>query len=147
MRRKLSKRAAQPSDVEEVLRRLKESSFLNDERFAESFANWRRETEGHGKARVLRDLMARRVSTEIATQASNAAFSGTDESAMIEQYLQRKFRAENLGELLKEEKRLASTFRRLRTAGFSAGGSIRVLKRYAAEAERLEGMDDQEHSA
>jgi regulatory protein len=75
------------------------------------------------------------------------AFSGTDETALIEEYLRRKFRAANLGELLSEEKRLASTFRRLRTAGFSAGGSIRVLKRYAAEAERLEDMDDQEHSA
>jgi regulatory protein len=147
MRRKLSKRAARPDDVEEVLRRLKESSFLNDQKFAESFATWRRDTEGHGKGRVLRDLMARRVSTEIATQATNMAFSGTDETALIEEYLRRKFRAANLGELLTEEKRLASTFRRLRTAGFSAGGSIRVLKRYAAEAERLEDMEDQEHSA
>ena len=92
-------------------------------------------------------LLARRVSTEIANQATNVAFSGTDETALIEEYLRRKFRAANLGELLREEKRLASTFRRLRTAGFSAGGSIRVLKRYAAEAERLEDMDDQEHSA
>ena len=144
MRRKLMKRAAHASDVEEVLHRLKESSFLNDQKFAESFAAWRRDTEGHGKSRVLRDLLARRVSGEIASQASAAAFSGTDETALIEQYLQRKFRAQNLGELLKEEKHLASMFRRLRTAGFSAGGSIRVLKRYAAAAERLEDMDENE---
>jgi regulatory protein len=145
MRRKLSQRAAKPEDVEEVLRRLRESNFLNDQNFAESFATWRRDTEGHGKSRVLHDLMARRVSTELATQATNVAFSGTDETALIEQYLRRKFHSENLGQLLREQKRLASTFRRLRTAGFSAGSSIRVLKRYAAEAERLEDMDDQEH--
>jgi regulatory protein len=66
---------------------------------------------------------------------------------MIEQYLQRKYRGHNLAELLCDEKRLASAFRRLRTAGFSAGGSIKVLKRYAAEAERLEDMDDPERSA
>jgi regulatory protein len=147
MRRKLSRRAAHLDDVEEVLRRLKESSFLNDQKFAESFASRRRDSEGHGKGRVLRDLRARRVSMDVATQATNQAFSEIEETVLIEQYLQRKFRAENLGELLRKEKRLASVFRRLRTAGFSAGGSITVLKRYAAEAEQLEDMDDQENSA
>jgi hypothetical protein len=34
-------------------------------------------------------------------------------------------------------------FRKLHGAGFSTGNSIRVLKRYAAEAERLEEMEDE----
>lgn len=72
------------------------------------------------------------------------AYSGADETALIEQFLQRKFRGKNLGALLQEDKHLASAFRRLRTAGFSAGGSIKVLKRYAAEAERLEEMGEEE---
>ena len=37
---------------------------------------------------------------------------------------------------------LASVYRKLRGAGFSSGNSIRVLKRYRAEAERLEEMED-----
>jgi len=41
---------------------------------------------------------------------------------------------------------LASAFRKLRGAGFSAGNSIRVLKRYAADAERLEEMDEEEQA-
>ena len=60
---------------------------------------------------------------------------------MIEKFLERKFRGKNLGVLLAEQKYLASAFRRLRGAGFSTGNSIRVLKRYAADAERLEDMD------
>jgi regulatory protein len=144
LRQKLTRRAAERSDVDEVIRRLKENGYLNDQRFAESFANWRRDNEGFGKTRVVRDLMARRVAPELAKKATETAYTGTDETALIEQFLQRKFRGKNLGALLQEEKHLASAFRRLRTAGFSAGGSIKVLKRYAAEAERLEDIDEDE---
>jgi regulatory protein len=144
LRQKLTRRAAERSDVDDVIRRLKENGYLNDQRFAESFANWRRDNEGFGKTRVVRDLMARRVAPELAKKAAESAYTGTDETALIEQFLQRKFRGKNLGVLLQEDKHLASAFRRLRTAGFSAGGSIKVLKRYAAEAERLEEIDEEE---
>lgn len=142
LRQKLTRRAAERGDVDEVIRRLKENGYLNDQRFAESFANWRRDNEGYGKTRVVRDLMARRVAPELAKKATETAYSGADETAMIEQFLQRKFRGKSLSALLKEEKHLASAFRRLRTAGFSAGGSIKVLKRYAGEAERLDEIDE-----
>jgi len=143
LRQKLSRRAAQRGDVDEVIRRLKENGYLNDQRFAESFANWRRENQGFGKTRVVRDLMARRVAPELAKKVTDTAYAGADETALIEQFLQRKFRTQNLGALLQDDKHLASAFRRLRTAGFSAGGSIKVLKRYAAEAGRLEDIDEE----
>jgi hypothetical protein len=50
----------------------------------------------------------------------------------------------DLGELLQEDKKLQSVFRRLRYAGFSAGASVRVLKRYAAQADRLEDEPETE---
>ena len=144
LRQKLTRRAAQRGDVDEVIRRLKENGYLNDQRFAESFANWRRDNDGVGKTKVVRDLMARRVAPELAKKTADAAYSSTDETTLIEQFLARKFRGRDLGALLQEEKHLASAFRRLRTAGFSAGGSIRVLKRYASEAGRLEEIDEEE---
>ena len=146
LREKLKRRAARREDVDEVVRRLKDSGFLNDKRFAESFAAWRRENERFGKARVMRDLMARRVAPALAKQTADAAYRNTDEIAMIEKFLERKFRGKNLGALLSEEKHLASAYRKLRGAGFSTGNSIRVLKRYAAEAERLEEMESDEAS-
>ncbi len=115
---------------------------VNDRRFAGSFAEWRRESQGLGQTRVLRDLMARRVAPAVAKQAVDAAFEGVDETAMIEAFLKRKYRGKDLGALLQEQKELASAFRKLRGAGFSTGNSIRVLKRYAAEAERLEEMEE-----
>src|SRR5579885_1895012 len=138
LREKLKRRAGRPQAVDEVLRRLKDLGYLNDKRFAESFAAWRRENEGFGKTRVLRDLMARRVAPAVAKQAAETAYSHVDEIGLIEKFLKRKYRGKDLGALLKEEKHLASAYRKLRTAGFSMGNSIRVLKRYAAEAEQLE---------
>jgi regulatory protein len=139
---KLKKRAAQAEDVDEVLARLKEMGYLNDERFAEKFVDWHKDQEGLGKARVMRDLMARRVAPAVAKKAAESAYEKADEIAMIEKFLERKYRGKDLGTLLKEEKHLASAFRKLRLAGFSAGNAIRVLKRHAAEAEKLEEMEE-----
>ncbi len=142
MREKLSRRAARPEDVEEALTRLKQAGYLNDKRLADSLANWRRENERVGKARVERDLMARRVAPAVARQATDAAYREVDEIALIQSFLERKYRGKDLASLLSDEKRLAAAYRKLRTAGFSGGNSIRVLKRYAAEAVRLEERDD-----
>jgi regulatory protein len=144
LRTRLARRAARQEDVDKVMARLKQAGVLNDRRFADSFVNWRRENQGFGQARVMRDLMARRVAPAVAQQAVTASFQEADEVALIERYLERKYRGKNLGTLLAEEKHLASAFRRLRGAGFSAGNSIRVLKRYAAQAEKLEEMDEPE---
>jgi regulatory protein len=142
LRNRLKQRAARQEDVAEAIFRLKEAGFLNDKKFADSFANWRRENQGLGKARVMRDLMARRVAPALAKQAVDAVYSKSDEIAMIESFLERKYRGKELGRLLAEEKNLASAYRKLRAAGFSSGNSIRVLKRYAAEAERLEDVEE-----
>jgi len=144
LRDRLKRRAARQEDAAEVVARLKEAGFLNDRKLADSFANWRRENQGLGKARVMHDLMTRRIAPAVAKQAVETAYSGVDEVALIESFLARKYRGKNLGALLGEQKHLASAFRRLRGAGFSAGNSIRVLKRYAAEAEKLEEMNETE---
>jgi regulatory protein len=144
LRTKLTRKASSPEDVSDVLARLKDSGLINDQQFAGAFANWRKENQGLGKTRVLRDLMARRVAPAVARKAVDTVFEGSDETAMIEDFLARRYRGKDLGSLLQEEKHLAAAFRKLRLAGFSAGNSIRVLKRYAAEADRLEEMDEAE---
>ena len=144
LREKLKRRAAKREDVDEVLRRLKDAGYLNDKRFAESFAAWKRESDGLGKTRVLRDLMARRVAPSLAKQTADAAYRQVDEIAMIEKFLERKYRGKDLTALLTQEKNLASAYRKLRTAGFSTGNSIRVLKRYAAKADQLEDIEQPE---
>jgi regulatory protein len=142
LRQKLGRRAEHLEDIDGVLAKLREAGYLNDRRYAEGYASARLENEGHGRTRVLRDLRQRRVAPKLAEQAVERAFAETDESGLIDAYLRRKFRGKNLPVWLSEEKNLASAFRRLRYAGFSSGNSIRALKRYAARADDLEGIED-----
>jgi regulatory protein len=144
LKTRLKKRAALAADVDEVLDRLKRAGVVNDNRLASSYAEWRRDNQGTGKHQVMRDLMNRKVAPAVARQAVDAAYEGIDETAMIQAFLERKYRGKDLGALLQDQKHLASAFRRLRGAGFSTGNSIRVLKKYAAEAEQLEEMEDSE---
>ena len=149
LRTRLRKKAARKEDVDEILAYLKEAGYIDDRRFAGAFADWRRDSQGMGKARVVRDLMTRRVAPAIAQAAAEAAYEGTDEVALIETWIARKYRGKNLREFLAEQKNLASAFRRLRTAGFSSGNSIKVLKRYANAAEDIDesALDEPETDA
>lgn len=144
LRKRLERRAARAEDVDAVLAYLKASGYANDGRFAAAFAGWRLENQGVGKARVLRELAARRVAPEVAKSAVEAAYRDTDESALIEAFLARKYRGKALGALLQDPKQLAGAYRRLRAAGFSGAAAVGVLKRYAAEAARLEEMAGEE---
>jgi len=142
LRDKLLRRASRREDVDAVMQKLKDAGYLNDRSFAEGYAAARLENEGHGRARVLRDLRQHRVAPKLAEQAVERTFAGTDELELIDQFLKRKFRGKNLPAWLAEEKNLAGAYRRLCYAGFSSSNSIRVLKRYASRAEELENLGE-----
>ena len=141
MRTSLLARALEPSDVESVLGRLKDYGYLNDARYAESFASARLENEGLGQSRVLRDLFRHRVAPELARQTISKVYEGQDETLLIEQYIRRKYRSVEPGKLFQTEKELAAAFRRLRGAGFNPGACLRVLKRFAANPELVDEFE------
>ncbi len=138
LRHRLGLRAANAADVEPVLARCKEYGYLNDQKFAESYAAARLENQSHGRGRVLRDLRQRRIAPALADKTVGAVYEGVDEVQLIEKYLERKFRGKDLAAWFGDEKHVASAYRRLRTAGFSSGNAIRVLKRFSQRADELE---------
>jgi len=142
LREKLRRRAQSPEDVDAVLAKLKEAGYLDDRRFAEAYAAARLQDQGLGKMRVLRDLRQRRVAPKLAEQVTEQTYQQTNEADLIEEFLRRKYRGKQLGEFFSVEKNLAAAFRRLRYAGFSAGQSIRVLKRFAAQPEVLDALEE-----
>ncbi len=144
LREKLRRRAQNNEDVDAVLGKLKEAGYLNDRNFAENYASARLQNQGLGKMRVLRDLRQRRVAPKLAEQVTEQTYQKTNEADLIEEFLRRKYRGKELGEFLSEEKNLAGAFRRLRYAGFSAGQSIRVLKRFASQPEVLDALEGEE---
>ncbi len=141
LRQKLSQRAEHAGDVDATLARLKEYRYLDDRRFAESFAAARLENQGLGKRRVVRDLRQRRVAPAVAEASAGKAYQDVDETALIEEYIRRKYRAAARDKLFQDEKDLASAYRRLLRAGFNIGNIIRTLKRFAANPELLDGFD------
>lgn len=142
LREKMRQRAEEPASIDPVIARLKEAGYLDDRKFAENYAAARLENQGFGKMRVLRDLRQRRVAPKLAEQVAENTFKSTNETELVEAFLKRKYRGKELGAFLKEKKNLAAAYRRLRYAGFSSGASIRVLKRYANQAEELEGLEE-----
>ncbi len=147
LRDKLRRRAAQSAQVETVLRRLKQAGYLNEPRFAVAFAAARRDSQGLGQSRVLRDLRRKRVAPAVAEKAVREVYREIDEVALIEGYLERKFRRTPLAEYLGDQRRLASVYRKLRLAGFSSGNSIRVLRRYSEQAQELAETEEDEQSS
>jgi regulatory protein len=135
VRQKLSKKADSNATLQAVMTKLREYGLTDDHKFSEAFASARLQNSGFGRFRVLQDLRAKRVASAVAEGAVNKAFAGTDEQQLIEQFLSRKYRAVDLSQFLQEEKNLASAYRRLRTAGFSSGGSLAALRRYSRRVE------------
>jgi regulatory protein len=142
IRAKLRARAERAEDVDTTLAKLKEYGMLDDKRFAETFAASRLENQGFGQARALRDLRQRRVAPELAEKAVAQVYAESDEIALIEDYVRRKYRSAARETLFQEDKALASAFRRLRLAGFSSGKIVLVLKRFAKNPDLLDGWTD-----
>jgi regulatory protein len=153
LRTRLVRRAMVKEDVEVVLAYFKELGYLNDQKFAGLFADWRRDNQGLGQARVFRDLMSRKVAPSVAKEAVAEAYKEVDEIALIEGFLRRKYRGKDLSVVLAEPKNMSSAFRKLRLAGFGSSNSIKVLKQFAAGeraeeiAEGLESLEDEEERA
>jgi regulatory protein len=136
MRTKLERRAIRKTDVEGVMRRLKEVDFLNDARLAEHVAEWRLETQRLGRRRVERDLRARKIAPKLVETAVASAFEGVDETSLIREHIAKRLRRKGKPE---DRKAMASLFRHLMVAGFSPSLIFPELRRISkSDADALE---------
>jgi regulatory protein len=99
--RKLRQRGHNPSAVAEVVGRLEEQGLLDDRQFAEHFARVR-SAKGHGRGRLLTDLLARGVDRRVAEGAIDRVLDaeGVDDLAMARALAEKRVR--QLGELPRE---------------------------------------------
>ena len=138
LRAKLRTRAAVGSDIDAALARLTEIGYLDDKRFAESFAANRAESDGFGRMRVLSDLRGRRVAAKLAESAVAQVFEDRSETEQIDAFIERRMPSLRQGARIEDERELARAWRRLRRAGFSSGAALAALKRAAAMPENIE---------
>jgi regulatory protein len=141
LRARLRARAERSGDVEDVLARVKQYGYLDDRRFAETYARLRRENQGFGKYRVLRDLKSRRIAPALAEKAVSEAYREADEPRLIEQYLKRKLRHTGARPKLDDPRKLASLYRMLLRAGFSSGKILESLRKLSAQSEWVDGLE------
>jgi regulatory protein len=99
-------RNATTDDVEEVLARLKEYGYLDDERFALSYASSRVRQRPVGRARLKRDLALKKVDKEIADEALDLVFAENSESDLIDLAIEKRTRLRGRPKNRDEAKRL-----------------------------------------
>jgi regulatory protein len=130
MKTKLERRSDNKLLVQLVMARLKENGMIDDARYAKQFARQRTESRKQGKFRVARDLRARGIPDRHIDSALEEVAQNTDEAGMVRQRIARKLRSSR-GEL--DERKMASIYRSLLRAGFSADVIRRELRSLTRE--------------
>jgi regulatory protein len=130
MKKALIRRTADEDLIQKVIARLKQNGYIDDARYAKQFARQRTEGRKQGKFRVARDLRARGVPDRHIEAALEEAAQNTDEAAVVRQRIERKLRSYR-GEI--DDRKLASIYRSLLRAGFSADVVRRELKSLTRE--------------
>jgi regulatory protein len=140
--RRLMRKRVEPGEhgdsvIDAVVIRLHEYGYLDDARFAETYARLRQENEKLGVRRVRQDLQQKGVDKELITETLEARYGQTNEEALARQHLERKRirKPEN-------EKETARVMRRLVTAGFSTGVIYKILRQWDVPEESLAALDN-----
>jgi regulatory protein len=135
MKQKLERRSDNKLLVQVVMARLRENGQIDDARYAKQFARQRSESRKQGKYRITRDLRARGVPDRHIEPAVEASSAETDEATMVRQRIARKLkflRGPRTGEKI-DDKKIASLYRSLLRAGFSADIIRRELRSLTKE--------------
>ncbi len=90
--RLLQSRYANKTVVEEVITRLREYGYLDDQRFAFSFASNKVKQKPTGRRRLERDLMMKKVDRSVAGEALDLVFTETPEDELIDRAIEKRIR-------------------------------------------------------
>jgi regulatory protein len=123
--RLLDKSWAVPAIVEQVIVRLQELQYLNDETFAERFAASRLEGKPMGATRLRFDLQRKRLSAGIVDQALREAYAAQPEESLLEKVIEQWMRRKGSPTTPEARRRLLGFLMR---RGFSMALSLRMLE-------------------
>jgi regulatory protein len=128
LREKLStNRGATKSIVDEVIARLSEYGYLDDEKFAQSYASLRLRERPIGRRRLERDLWLKKVDKKTAETALDEVFDATPESDLIDRAIAKRVRLRGKPKTREDAKKL---FDHLLRQGFEfelVGEKVRAL--------------------
>ena len=104
--RLLAGRGATPEIVETVIERLREYGYLNDERFAQSYASLRLQQRPLGRQRLQRDLRLKKIDAATVEQALDELFAATPETDLIDRAIAKRIRLRGKPKTREEAKKL-----------------------------------------
>ena len=146
MKKLLARRTRNDLLVQVVMARLRENGQLDDARYAKQFVRQRTEIRRQGAFRIARDLRARgvpdrHIDAALRSAAADNAGTPADEESLIRHRLERKLKLLG-GEV--DDKKIASLYRSLLRAGFSAGAVRRQLKSLSSADPDVPASDPEE---
>jgi regulatory protein len=92
--------------VETVIKRLEEYGYLNDERFAFSYASLKVKQRPLGRRRLQRDLKLKKVSSSVAEEALELVYAETSEEQLIDAAIEKRIRLRGRPKTRVEAKKL-----------------------------------------
>ena len=90
--RLLATRGATEANVDEVIGRLREYGYLDDAKFAQSYASLRLRERPMGRRRLARDLSLKKVDKQTAGSALDEVFASTPEAELLERAIAKRLR-------------------------------------------------------
>ena len=90
--RLLRGKGANEAVVNTVISRLQEYGYLDDERFAFSYASFKVKQRPVGRRRLERDLKFKKVETDVANEALELVYAETSEEQLIDQAIAKRLR-------------------------------------------------------
>src|ERR1043166_6320170 len=104
--RLLQGKNATPTVVDAVIARLEEYGYLNDERFAFSYASLRVKQRPLGRRRLERDLKLKKVAKGVAEEALQLVYAETPEEKLIAAAIEKRIRLRGRPKTREEAKKL-----------------------------------------
>jgi len=133
----MAMRGATTTIVDEVIARLREYGYLDDAKFAQTYASLRLRERPIGRRRLERDLSLKKVDTQTATTALNEIFEATPEAELIERAIAKRIRLRGKPKSREDAKKL---FDHLLRQGFGFE-LVSERVRYLLKAEVDEDQD------
>ncbi|HEX2268361.1 MAG TPA: regulatory protein RecX [Pyrinomonadaceae bacterium] len=128
--RLLRGKGANKSAVETVISRLKEYGYLDDERFAFSYASSKVKQRPIGRRRLQRDLKLKQVENSVAEETLELVYAETPEEQLIDRAIEKRIRLRGRPQTRAEAK---SLFDHLLRQGFEfelVSEKVRSVTRY-----------------
>ncbi len=125
LRRALEKKFPDSTDIPRVLARLRELRYLDDAKFAESYASSLARVRNYGRHRIRRELKSKLVDYRVIDRAVENAFTSVNEHELLERTVDKKIRT--LRKPLTRA-RLASLCQSLIRRGFRADDIMKAVR-------------------